>query len=76
MLAGFHKIHAVCDALGNPFKFILSEVQQSDYKQALPLLTGLKSSAVLADKGYDADYVIEAVKTMRAEVVIPPKQSR
>ena len=36
----------------------------------------MKADAVLADKGYDADYVIEAVEDMGAMAVIPPKSSR
>ncbi len=70
------KIHAVCDSLGNPLKYILSEGKESDYKQALNLLQGLKGAAVLADRGYDADYIITAIKEMGAEAVIPPKRNR
>ncbi len=33
-------------------------------------------SALLADKGYDADYVVEAAKAVGAEAVIPPKRNR
>jgi transposase len=57
-------------------RFILTEGQASDYTQALALLENLKAEAVLADKGYDADYVIEAVGNMGAIVVIPPKSNR
>jgi len=31
---------------------------------------------VLADKGYDADYIINAIEDMDAEVVIPPRSNR
>jgi transposase len=50
--------------------------EASDYTQALALLDGVKAKAVLADKGYDADYVVEAAEAMGAEVVIPPKSNR
>jgi transposase len=70
------KIHAVCGSHGNPLKFILSGGEQSDFKQALPLLEGLKGDFVLADRGYDADYVVEAIQKMGAEAVIPPKKNR
>ena len=33
-------------------------------------------SALLADKGYDADYVVDAAKAAGAEAVIPPKRNR
>src|SRR3982751_3037717 len=52
------QIHAVCDALGHPLRFILTGGQAADCRQALALLDGLKADAVLADKGYDANYII------------------
>jgi transposase len=64
------KIHAACDALGNTIWFILTGGEASDCAQALALLDGLKGSAVLADKGYDA------AEAMGAEVVIPSKFNR
>jgi len=70
------KIHAACDSHGNPVRFILTAGQASDYTQALALLENMKAEAVLADKGYDADYVVEAVGNMGAIVVIPPKSNR
>lgn len=56
------KIHALCDALGNPLRFILTGGEQHDCTQALALIEGKKSEAVLADKGYDADYIVQAVE--------------
>ena len=50
--------------------------EASDYTQALALLDGVKASAVLADKGYDADYVVAEIVKMEGEVVIPPKSNR
>lgn len=70
------KIHAICDSHGNPLRFILTGGQAADCKQALALLDGLNAEAVLADKGYDADYIVEAVTGMKALVVIPPKSNR
>jgi transposase len=40
------------------------------------LLDGWECAAVLADKGYDADYVLDAAHAMGAEAVIPPKSNR
>lgn len=70
------KIHTLCDALGYPLKFIVTGGQYSDYKQALPLLESTKPDFVLADKGYDADYIIDKIKTTGAEPVIPPRLNR
>lgn len=50
--------------------------ESSDYTQALTLLDGLQASAVIADKGYDADYIVDAASAMEAEVVIPARSMR
>jgi transposase len=70
------KIHAACDSRGHPLRFILTAGQASDYTQALALLKDMRAEAVLADKGYDADYIVEAVGKMGAIAVIPPKSNR
>jgi len=64
------------DALGNPLDFILTEGERADCTQALQLLAGKSGGAILADKGYDVDYIEEAIAAMNAEVVIPPKLNR
>ncbi len=50
--------------------------EQADCFQALPLLEGRTATAVLADKGYDADYIVTEVVAMGAEAVIPPMRHR
>ena len=40
------------------------------------MLEGKTANAVLADKGYDADYIVGEIAAMGAEVVIPPKRHR
>ena len=40
------------------------------------MLDGVKAKAILADKGYDADYIVAAANAMGAEVVIPPRSMR
>jgi transposase len=62
--------------LGNPLRFILSPGQQSDYKQALNLITGFHAGAVLADRGYDADSIVHAIHSTGAQAVIPSKKNR
>ncbi len=44
--------------------------------QAKALLEGWETTRVIADKGYDADFVLETVGKMRAEAVIPPTANR
>jgi hypothetical protein len=70
------KIQAVCDALDHPLRLILTGGQAADCRQALALLDGWKADAVLADKGYDAHYIIDAVSGRNALVVIPPRANR
>jgi len=47
------KIHAVCDALGNPLRFVLTAGQRHDSKPVPEFLDGLAAKALLADKAYD-----------------------
>jgi transposase len=70
------KIHMLCDGKGRPRKIILTGGEKSDCQQALPLLEGEQAQAVFADKGYDADYVLETIADMDAEAVIPPSKRR
>ena len=70
------KVHALADAPGNPITFILAGGEKSDYLPALPLLSGETATAVLADKGYDADYIVAGIRVMEAEPVIPPRSTR
>ncbi|MBH2008936.1 MAG: IS5 family transposase [Xanthomonadaceae bacterium] len=48
------KIHAVCDALGNPLRFVLTAGQRHDSKPVPELLDGLQAKALLADNAYDS----------------------
>jgi transposase len=70
------KIHTAVDALGNPVRFILTPGQVSDYPQGALLIADFPAQAVLADKGYDGDDLIEKVRSMAAQPVIPPKANR
>ncbi|MDB5931004.1 MAG: transposase, family [Polaromonas sp.] len=46
------KIHTVCDALGNPLRFVLTAGQRHDSKPMPELLGGLQAKALLAGKAY------------------------
>ena len=70
------KIHAVVDALGLPFKFILTGGQVADITQAIPLMEGVSAQACLADKGYDSDAFLAWLKERGILAVIPPKANR
>ncbi len=50
------KIHATCDALGNPTAFLLTDGQSHDLVGADALMDEIVTyEALLADKAYDAD---------------------
>jgi transposase len=76
-LGGFSsKVHATCDALGNPLRFKLTAGQAGDAPRALDLIEGLDAKAVLADPAYDSDAILEAIRTQKDEAVIPPNPTR
>ncbi len=70
------KIHAAVDALGNPIRLILTPGQAHDMPQGLSLLEGFNPKAVLADKAYDADELIDFLREKGIIIVIPPKKNR
>jgi transposase len=70
------KIHAMVDGLGNPLKFILSPGQRHEISQADTLIEDIFQSILVADKGYDSDAFVSAVKTKECHAVIPPKRNR
>ena len=71
------KIHATCDALGNPTGFFLSGGQAHDLDGADVLLDDFQGKALLADKAYDADErVRQRLVHQKCEAVIPSKSNR
>jgi len=70
------KIHAVTDALGLPLNYILTGGQAADISQAIPLMEGIDTAALLADKAYDANDLIQWLASQGIQAVIPPKANR
>jgi transposase len=70
------KISAGVDALGNPVRFILTAGQVHDILQAEDLISGISFEHLLADKGYDANWLRARVAEAGAEAVIPSTRSR
>lgn len=64
------------DALGNPLKLRLTAGQRHESTQAQALLQGLQCDAVIGDKGYDHDRLLELIDAMGATPVIPPRKHR
>jgi transposase len=60
-----------------PLQFLITGGQVSDYTPAIELLGTHKAEAVIADKGYDSDAIVEHVEAeMQARAVIPPRSNR
>jgi len=71
------KIHAVVDSNGLPVRLALSPGEAHDVRLAGKLLSRLKpGSMLLADRGYDADWIRELAMKKGAWANIPPKSNR
>ena len=70
------KLHALVDALSSPVRLVLTPEQRADITQAGGRLLSVEAGAVIADKGSDADALIERIEAGGAAVVIPPKRNR
>ena len=70
------KIHVVCDALGNPLRFKLTPGNSSDVGELPGLIKGLSAKALLADKGYDSNVVVELALTGGMAAIIPSRSNR
>jgi len=70
------KIHAVCDALGNPLRFKLTPGNISDVGELPGLIKGLSAKALLADKGYDSNAVVELALAGSMETIIASRSNR
>jgi transposase len=69
------KINAVCDALGNPLRFIVTAGQAHDSTQAIDLIEGLEVNAVLADKGDDAQEIVQAIELSGGIAIISSRNN-
>ena len=70
------KIHAVCDAVGNPLRFKLTPGNISDVGELPGLIKGMSAKALLADKGYDSNAVVELALASGMEAIIPSRRNR
>ena len=70
------KLHLAIDSTGRPLRLIVTEGQVADISCAAQLVEHLRTGAVIADKGYDSDAFVRAIRATRAKVVIPPRSNR
>ena len=70
------KVHACVDALGNPIRLILTGGQVADITQGAALVEAIPTEAIIADKGYDSDALIQIIEATGAKAIIPPRCNR
>ena len=71
------KIHAVVDAQGLPVRLVISPGQASDKTIAPSLLANLPAAqALVADRGYDAQAILNLVRQAGGEAHIPTSRDR
>jgi transposase len=70
------KIHALVEALGNLARWHLTPGQAADVSEAASLLEDVAADAVVADKAYDAQSLIDTITATGAQAVIPPRANR
>ncbi len=70
------KIVAVMDALGYLVKFVILPGQKHDLVGTPQVIEGLSFGALIADRAFDADWLLKELEERGAEAVIPPKKNR
>jgi transposase len=71
------KIHAVVDADGLPLRLAITTGEAHDNRLCSILLKGMRPrTMLLADRGYDADWIRTLVRQQGAWANIPPKRNR
>jgi transposase len=71
------KIHAVVDTNGLPVHLALTPGEAHDNRLCSVLLSALlPQTMLLADRGYDADWIRELARQQGAWANIPPKRNR
>lgn len=70
------KILALTDALGNLVRFVLLPGQRYDTIGVEPLIAGLEFGALLADKAFDAKWIIENLNERGTKIVISQRPRR
>ena len=64
------------DAHGMPVRAIITKGTTADCKKASELIDGIKTKALLADKAYDTNKILNQAKKRKIKAVILPKKKR
>ena len=69
-------MHLAVDAHGMPVRIAITEGTRADCKEAAGLIDGMFAGALLADRSYDTNAIVEQAIAQGMNVVIPPKKNR
>ena len=64
------------DALGNLVRFVLMPANRYDTVGVAPLINGVDIGAMLADKAFDSNWIIEDMNQRGAKIVISQQPQR
>ena len=67
---------ALTDALGNLVRFVLLPGQRYDTIGVAPLIKGIEFEGLIADKAFDANWIIAELNERGAKVVISQRPKR
>ena len=70
------KVLAMTDALGNLVRFVLLPGHRHDTVGVAPLIQGVEFDALLADKAFDANWIIDELDERGAKIVISQMPQR
>lgn len=70
------KILALTDALGNLVRFVLLPGQRHDTVGVAPLIQGVEFEGLIADKAFDANWIIDELNDRGAKIVISQMPQR
>lgn len=70
------KILALTDALGNLVRFVLLPGHRYDTIGVAPLIEGVEFGTLLADKAFDANWIIDDMNSRGAKIVISQRPQR
>ena len=59
-----------------PVRLLLTKGTTADCSQTMPLIDGIETEHLLADRGHDSNEVVEAASSGGMNPVIPPRSNR
>tara|TARA_R110000850_G_C9633585_1_gene432440 strand:- start:55 stop:486 length:432 start_codon:yes stop_codon:yes gene_type:complete len=70
------KILALADGLGNVVRFVLMPANRYHTVGVAPLIRGIRFDALLADKAFDSNWIIDDMNERGAKIVVSQRPQR